>query len=206
MSSQQVTEHAALAILIVDDEVNVAAELADAAKDEGYTVHQANSAGKALAILAEHPEIGVMISDIRMPDCDGLELTRRVLEGRDDSGALEVILITGHATLDDAVMAVRTGAFDFVRKPFRLQQIFDATTRAMARSIGRRRIAGTLGTMEAQRARSAPSSPPVELHGDPEILLSLMHELRTPLVPILGFAEVLETQRCSPAAISEYAR
>ncbi|MEI6159969.1 MAG: response regulator [Roseococcus sp.] len=140
-------ESKALPILIVDDEVNVAAELADAAEDEGYTVHTANSAAAAMAILLAHDEIGVMISDMRMPDCDGLELTRRVLDGRDDMSALEVILITGHATLDDAVLAVRTGAFDFVRKPFRLQQIFEAVARAAARAIERRRVAANLADM-----------------------------------------------------------
>jgi CheY-like chemotaxis protein len=197
-------------ILIVDDEVNLAAELADAAEDEGYVVHTANSAAAAMAILAEHPEIGVMVSDIRMPDCDGLQLTRRVLEGRDETQALEVILITGHATLDDAVLAVRSGAFDFVRKPFRLQQIFDAIARALGRAIGRRRVGAALLALEAQRNGEARTTPealaasPVD--GNPDILIGLMHELRTPLVPILGFAEVLETQRCSPADTVEYAR
>ena len=147
MSSAKLAESKALPILIVDDEVNVAAELADAAEDEGYTVHTANSAAAAMAILLAHDEIGVMISDMRMPDCDGLELTRRVLDGRDDMSALEVILITGHATLDDAGLAVRTGAFDFVRKPFRLQQIFEAVARAAARAIERRRVAANLADM-----------------------------------------------------------
>lgn len=206
MNSVRPADLTTLAVLIVDDEMAVAGELADATAYEGYTVHQAHSAASALAILAGHPGIGVMISDIRMPDCDGLELTRRVLEGRDEADALEVILITGHATLEDAVLAVRTGAFDFVRKPFRLQQIFDATARAMARAIGRRRIAGALAAMQAQLAAPAPATLPDEVQGDPAILLSLMHELRTPLVPILGFAEVLETQRCSPADTVEYAK
>ena len=182
-------ESNALSVLIVDDEANVAGELADAAEDEGYVVHKVNSAAAALAILAEHPEIGVMISDIRMPDCDGLELTRRALDGRDDASALEVILITGHATLDDAVLAVRTGAFDFVRKPFRLQQIFDAVARAIARAIGRRRVAAAVLAMEALRAGPAHTLTDETIQGGPAILLGLMHELRTPLVPILGFAE-----------------
>ncbi len=202
--------HGTPSILIVDDEVNLAAELADAAQDEGYVVHTANSAADAMAILAAHPEIGVMVSDIRMPDCDGLELTRRVLDGRDETQALEVILITGHATLDDAVLAVRSGAFDFVRKPFRLQQIFDAVARALGRAIGRRRVGTALLTLEAQRSGETPGGPglltgsPVE--GNADILIGLMHELRTPLVPILGFAEVMETQRCSATDIVEYAR
>lgn len=206
MSPTNLADSRALSILIVDDEVNVAAELADAAEDEGYTVRKANSAAAAMAILEEHDEIGVMISDIRMPDCDGLELTRRVLDGRDDARALEVILITGHATLDDAVLAVRTGAFDFVRKPFRLQQIFEAVARAAARAIGRRRVAVSLAEMEAQRGLAVSVGAEGSVHGSPEILLGLMHELRTPLVPILGFAEVLQTQRCSPADTVEYAR
>jgi len=199
-------ESKALSILIVDDEVNVAAELADAAEDEGYTVHKANSAAAAVAILLEHDEIGVMISDIRMPDCDGLELTRRVLDGRNDTRALEVILITGHATLDDAVLAVRAGAFDFVRKPFRLQQIFEPVARASARAFGRRRVAASLAVMEAQRLLAAPVKAKGNVFGGHEILLGLMHELRTPLVPILGFAVMLETEHCRPAETVEYGR
>lgn len=127
-----------LQVLIVDDEVDIANELADAFADEGYVVHVEHSADMAVAAVEGHPEIGVMISDIRMPDRDGLELTRQVIAMRDDATAIEVILITGHATLDDAVSAVRTGAFDFVRKPFLLRQILDAAMRGMARSLGRR--------------------------------------------------------------------
>ncbi|MBX9748148.1 MAG: response regulator [Roseococcus sp.] len=202
----RVAESRALSILIVDDEVDVAAELADATADEGYTVHIANSAAAALAILAEHAEIGVMVSDIRMPDCDGIELMCRALQGRDDGNALEVILITGHATLDDAVVAVRTGAFDFVRKPFRLQQIFEAMARAVARAIGRRRVAAVMAVQDAQRGAQGPVTPSRGVQGSPDILIGLMHELRTPLVPILGFAEILETQRCSAPDTVEYAR
>jgi FixJ family two-component response regulator len=190
---------AALALLIVDDEVHVAGELADAAMDEGYTVHVANSAAAALEAVARHPDIGVMISDIRMPDCDGLQLTRQILAMRGEAEAIEVILITGHATLDDAITAVRTGAFDFVRKPFRLREILEATSRALARSIGRRRIAEVEARLE--RHVAIPPAPPAPDGAPPRslaMLQGLMHELRTPLVPILGFAELLEMPQ--PAA------
>lgn len=188
-----------LALLIVDDEVHVAGELADAAMDEGYAVHVANSAAAALEAVARHPDIGVMISDIRMPDCDGLQLTRQVLAMRREAEAIEVILITGHATLDDAITAVRTGAFDFVRKPFRLREILEATSRALARSIGRRRVAEVEARLEHQGARlpSRPEPDRAPLRSV-TMLQGLMHELRTPLVPILGFAELLEMPQ--PAA------
>jgi CheY-like chemotaxis protein len=180
-----------LALLVVDDEPKVAAELADAVLDEGYQVHVAGSAAEALDLLAREPAIGVMISDIRMPGMDGIALTRRTLALRGEAEAVEVILVTGHATLEDAIAAIRLGAFDFVRKPFRLSEIFDATSRAMARALGRRRLA-------ALGAREAPSLAGLPLHG-------LMHELRTPLVPILGFAELLEAPR-APAETREFAR
>ncbi|MGG5887096.1 response regulator [Falsiroseomonas sp. HC035] len=188
-----------LALLIVDDEVHVAGELADAAMDEGYAVHVANSAAAALEAVARHPEIGVMISDIRMPGCDGLQLTRQVLAMRREAEAIEVILITGHATLDDAITAVRTGAFDFVRKPFRLREILEATSRALARSIGRRRVAEVEARLDHQghRAPTRPEADRTPLRSV-TMLQGLMHELRTPLVPILGFAELLEMPQ--PAA------
>jgi len=133
-----VPSEASLAVLVVDDEQHMVSELQEALVDVGYTVFAACSAAQARILLETHPEIGVMISDIRMPDCDGIELTRHALAHRDDTVALEVILVTGHATLDDASAAMRHGAFDFVRKPFRLKDMFAAVSRAMARSISRR--------------------------------------------------------------------
>jgi len=132
---------ALLAVLVVDDEQHMVSELEEALVDVGYAVFTACSAAQARKLLETHPEIGVMISDIRMPDCDGIELTRHALAHRDDTVALEVILVTGHATLDDAAAAMRHGAFDFVRKPFRLKDMFAAASRAMERSLSRRDIA-----------------------------------------------------------------
>lgn len=180
-----------LALLVVDDEPKVVAELADAAMDEGYTVHTAGSGIEALALLGREPGIGVIISDIRMPGMDGITLTRRALAERSEAEAVEVILITGHATLEDAVAALRLGACDFVRKPFRLSEIFDATSLAMARALGRRRLAALGG-------REVPALEGVPLQG-------LLGELRAPMVPILGFAELLEVPR-SPAETRDFAR
>jgi CheY-like chemotaxis protein len=185
-----------MAVLVVDDEIRLAAEIADALSDEGHVVHLAGSGRAALDLLARHPEIGVMISDIRMPDMDGLELTRSVLAGRDDGRALEVILITGHATVEDAIAAVRIGAFDFVRKPFRLRDLFDATARAKGRALGRRRIGATAPPIAARDGG--------DLTGSLPLLQGLMHELRTPLVPVLGFAELLEMPRYG-AEVREFA-
>ena len=200
------------AVLVVDDEPQVAAELTEAIGEEGYTVMAVYSAMAALELLRARPEIAVIISDVRMPDHDGLMLTREALLLRGDTDALEVILITGHATLEDAIAAVRIGAFDFVRKPFRLQEIFDATSRAMARAGGRRRVAAAQGQMGgasragpaaessgaggAVMAEAAGGCSPVPVGA--AALRGLMHELRTPLVPILGYAELLANQNASP--------
>jgi DNA-binding NtrC family response regulator len=143
-------------VLVVDDEPNVAAELTDAISEEGYTVLTVHSAMAALELLHTRPEIAVIISDVRMPDGDGLMLTREALLLRGDTDALEVILITGHATLEDAIAAVRIGAFDFVRKPFRLQEIFDATSRAMARAGERRKIAAGSQSVVGHDGRTSP--------------------------------------------------
>jgi CheY-like chemotaxis protein len=198
-------------VLVVDDEAHVADELTEAISEEGYTVLAVHSAMAALELLRARPEIAVIISDVRMPDHDGLMLTREALLLRGDTDALEVILITGHATLEDAIAAVRIGAFDFVRKPFRLQEIFDATSRAMARAGGRRKVAAAQGPMIGASgprqgagpgaglpaAAGAPGGPSPVPVGE-SALRGLMHELRTPLVPILGYAELLVNQNISP--------
>ena len=148
LSSQAVASSSPtqLSILVVDDEQNMVVELSEALIDSGYSVHSANSAFEALKLLRAHPEIGVMISDIRMPECDGIELTQRAFAERGEVDALEVILITGHGTVNDAAASIRNGTFDLLRKPFRLKDIFESTAQAMARSIARRdAVAGETG-------------------------------------------------------------
>jgi signal transduction histidine kinase len=83
-----------------------------------------------------------------------------------------------------------------VRKPFRLREIFEAITRAKARAIGRRRIGATQGPLAARDGDG--------LKGSLTLLQGLMHELRTPLVPVLGFAELLEMPRYG-AEVREFA-
>jgi DNA-binding NtrC family response regulator len=127
-----------ISLLIVDDEKNMVVELSEAFSDNGYVVHGANSAEEALKLLCAHRDIGVMISDIRMPVCDGIELTKLAFGKRSEEDALEVILITGHATLTDTAAAIPNGTFDLLRKPFRLNTILDVTAQAMMRSFSRR--------------------------------------------------------------------
>ncbi len=130
-----------IALLIVDDEQNMVTELSEAFSDNGYVVHAANSALLALELLSEHQDIGVMITDIRMPVCDGIELTKRACTERSERQALEVIFITGHGTITEAAAFLPNTNFKLLRKPFHLNEILDVTGQASVRSASRRHAA-----------------------------------------------------------------
>ena len=101
-------------ILVVDDEPNLRRVLRAQLERDGYDVHTAEDGEIALALLREH-HIDLVITDLRMPKIDGMELLRRI-------SALEegtpVVMITAHGTVDTAVEALKTGAFDYITKPF----------------------------------------------------------------------------------------
>jgi nitrogen regulation protein NR(I) len=101
-------------ILVVDDEANLRRVLAAQLVRDGYEVHTAEDGEAGLAFLREH-HIDLVISDLRMPRLDGMELLRASL--REDPH-LPVVLITAFGTVDTAVEALKTGAFDYVTKPF----------------------------------------------------------------------------------------
>jgi two-component system, NtrC family, response regulator AtoC len=101
-------------ILVVDDEKVVQESLLRWFGDDGYEVEVANGGKPALAKLAAR-SFDVMLVDIRMPGMDGLELLDRVKEG---APSTVVIIMTGYATVDYAVRALKHGAWDFVKKPF----------------------------------------------------------------------------------------
>jgi DNA-binding NtrC family response regulator len=100
-------------LLIVDDERSVRDSLSRWFADEGYEVGAAENAGEALTRLAER-KWDIALVDIKMPGTDGIELQRRLKEADPD---LTVIIMTGYASVETAVAALKMGAYDYVTKP-----------------------------------------------------------------------------------------
>jgi two-component system, NtrC family, response regulator PilR len=108
-----------LNILVVDDEQSMRDFLKILLHKEGYGVEMANNADTALEKLQSNT-FDLVISDIRMPGLSGLELLGQIKEEFDD---LPVIMITAFASPDDAVTAMKNGAFDYISKPFNVDEI-----------------------------------------------------------------------------------
>ncbi|WP_285907196.1 sensor histidine kinase [Pseudodesulfovibrio pelocollis] len=100
-------------VLLVDDEEGIRTVLGLAIADSGYEVVTAATGAQALEVLAAR-EIPLIVTDIRMPGMDGLELLKRVKRDWPDS---EVIMITGHGDMGVAIESLRLGAGDFITKP-----------------------------------------------------------------------------------------
>jgi len=103
-----------LSILIVDDEQVVRDSLTHWFSEEGYAMEASGSAAEALSKLAAR-EFDLVIADIRMPGIDGMELLEKIRAEQLDTG---VIMMTGYASVETAVRALKQGAFDYITKPF----------------------------------------------------------------------------------------
>ncbi|MEE8104933.1 MAG: sigma-54 dependent transcriptional regulator [Planctomycetota bacterium] len=106
-------------ILLADDERTIAVTLRDDLEAAGHKVVVVADGLKALDTLKSR-RFDVVVTDIRMPGMDGISLLK---EAKAIEPAPEVIVITGHGTLETAVEAIRLGAYDYVRKPFRNEEI-----------------------------------------------------------------------------------
>ena len=106
-------------IVVVDDEEVVLSLVRDALEDDGFTVDTAPDAFKALEIV-ENKRVDLIITDIRMPKMDGIEMVKRIRQTRPD---VAIIFTTGYANLNSAKDALRQGASDYILKPFELKEI-----------------------------------------------------------------------------------
>lgn len=106
-------------ILVVDDERIAVKNLEHVLKKEGYDVVGTESGANALKLLNEQ-QFDVVLTDLRMEKVDGLQILRKCRELYPDT---EVIMITGYATLESAVEAMKKGAFHYVAKPFKLDLV-----------------------------------------------------------------------------------
>jgi two-component system, response regulator AauR len=123
-----------LTVLIVEDDPHVLLGCQQALALEDIRSEGVGSAEQALAMVGDNFP-GIVISDIRLPGMDGLELLKQ-LKGRDRT--LPVVLITGHGDISMAVGAMRDGAYDFMEKPFSPERLVDVARRALEqRSLAR---------------------------------------------------------------------
>ena len=107
-------------VLIVDDEAEIRDSLESILAEEGYLVTTAATAGEALTLLRDAIYDAVLL-DIWLPDRDGLDALSEIRQ-MDSAHLPEVIIISGHGTIEAAVRATKLGAYDFLEKPLSLDR------------------------------------------------------------------------------------
>ncbi|MGQ9454486.1 MAG: sigma-54-dependent transcriptional regulator [Armatimonadota bacterium] len=107
-------------ILIVDDEPNIRRVMEAVLKKDGHTVLTAENGQKALELLRSTPNLDVLITDLIMPDINGIEL---LAAAKQIDPNISVLMITAHGTIKSAVEAMKLGALDYICKPFDLDDI-----------------------------------------------------------------------------------
>jgi len=113
-------------VVIVDDEENIGRTLALILEREGYSFSIARSAAEFRS-LAEVQQAAVILMDVRLPDGNGIDLLKEL---RQSGNPASVVMISGHATISDAVEATRHGAFDFLEKPLSRERVLLAVKNA----------------------------------------------------------------------------
>jgi two-component system, NtrC family, nitrogen regulation response regulator NtrX len=128
-------------VMIVDDEEGIRSSLAGILEDEGYRTVCAADGVEALAMCA-HELPGLVLLDIWMPRMDGIETLQRLKE---QYPSLNVIMMSGHGTIETAVKSTKLGAFDFIEKPLSLEKVVVTVGNALAASRQKQESASQRG-------------------------------------------------------------
>jgi two-component system, NtrC family, response regulator AlgB len=115
-------------LLVVDDEKNIRAGLAKFLESSGHQVESADSGARALAVLAGKRDFDLVLTDYQMAEMNGLELLKQIRQHHPDT---LVILMTAFGPIQNAVSSIKAGAYDYVTKPFSLQEIQHLLDRAL---------------------------------------------------------------------------
>jgi len=138
-------------ILLVDDDPFVTDSLAEVLRREGFEVRTAYDGGEAVRLAKQSP-VDVVLADVNLPELDGLELLRQVSCHED---APAVVLITGFGTIENAVEAMREGAFDYLPKPLVDDVVLFTVRRALENRSLRRENEELRGRLEGRVALEA---------------------------------------------------
>jgi two-component system response regulator PilR (NtrC family) len=136
-------------ILIVDDEPNILEVLEIFLHDEGMEVLKSDSGMKALEILREK-EVDLVVSDIRMPDLSGVQLLQQAKQLAPEA---MFIMITAFASTETAIEALQHGAFDYITKPFRMEELRSIIQRALDQKTTRPQVSSSPDEIEARQGQ-----------------------------------------------------
>jgi len=117
-------------ILIADDDEIARDVLSRILQDEGYSVLTARDGLEAISLLRKE-DIRLVITDLKMPGADGMEVLRSALRSNPDA---MVVILTAYGTLDIALEAIKEGAYDYLAKPFKVEEIVFLATKAFERA------------------------------------------------------------------------
>jgi signal transduction histidine kinase len=157
-------------ILVVDDEQSVATTIKAILQLDGNEVTAVTTGKEALAQLREN-EFDVVLTDLRLDDLDGIEILRETQKLWPDTVS---IMLTGYASLESAVTALRSGAYDYLIKPSDVDEL----RATIGRALERRRLRQRLVELEQLDKLKT------------QFLSMASHELRTPLTAVSGFMQI----------------
>jgi DNA-binding NtrC family response regulator len=118
-------------ILVVDDDEIVREVIISLLSSEGYAVRSAKDGLDAIEILNKE-NINLVITDLRMPGADGIEVLKEAIKMDPDRA---VIILTAYGTLDTALKAIREGAYDYMTKPFKMEEMIIRVNNAYERTL-----------------------------------------------------------------------
>jgi two-component system OmpR family response regulator len=120
-----------LKVLVVDDEIDFRETLVKRLRKRQLNVAGAESGEKALELIAVQP-FDVVVLDVKMPGLDGIETLREI---KKKNPFIEVILLTGHASMESGIEGMKLGAFDFIMKPAAIDELLEKMRQAFEKKI-----------------------------------------------------------------------
>ncbi|OGR49193.1 MAG: hypothetical protein A2X40_11790 [Elusimicrobia bacterium GWC2_65_9] len=161
-------------ILVIDDEKTLRDILTRALSARGYDVSSAENGRQAVSIAGAEA-FDLALCDMMMPEMDGIETLKALKQAHP---RMEVVMVTGNGTIENAVESMKLGAYDFVAKPYQFDPLYGVLQKALERG----RLRAKVGELEqTNRLKS-------------EFLANMSHELRTPLNAIVGYSSLILDQ------------
>jgi signal transduction histidine kinase len=197
-------------LLVVDDEESVALTVSEVLRQEGFRVETASSGNQAVRLL-EQAEYDLVLTDLHMDGGDGISVLGEIQQ----RAPLTIsIVLTGFASVETAIAAMRSGAYDYLVKPCNIEDLKHTVRRGVEHRLLMLREREARARLEEfnRELQQRVEERTIELVRRNEelaeanrakdiFLATLSHELRTPLTPVLGWVNLLKTGALDPASV-----